>query len=840
MFSLKKIAAPIVVGALAIEGMACATNTPAAPSDQVSGSPTPVSTPATVPTPTATAPAAVKDVPAPIDEVTLVTRESLPPQYSLSIKSGLPSGCAKFKDFQVTRTGETIKVTVTNTLLADPNVMCTMIYGIHESMVPLGSDFKAGVAYTIEVNDKSFTLIDGRLVAKGDENLAPIDEVRVDVEDGKGVLVIVSGIPNACYAFDNHTMEIVDGVRVVKVYNKRTAPADAACAEVYGSHETRIDLGGDIEVCSVYQFNINGQLHDLQAIAPNVRCAPPVTPGQGEQQDRQEVQAPIESVKVVRDADGAYYLQVVAGLPGGCAQYSHFEITRDGAVITVIVKNTEPVGPVACTREYRYNELLIPLGKNFTAGTSYTVNVNGADHKLTSEGSIDPEKAGERKPVLAPIDEVTIAMLKSMPPQFLVNILAGLPSGCAQFGGYMVELDGDRINITVTNYMPSDPNVACTMIYGTKQIGVNLGSNFEQGKTYTVSVNGVEQTFVGGKPADWPETTDGKPGRGSINEPLWIGVGSVIAVDGGNILVEVVKVLSDSRCPANAMCIQQGEAKVLVEITVNGVVSQHELVLTGAIDSKGTLKVGDYVVKLMELNPYPGTWQGAQPEHTATVIVLKPGAEVKPQVTVKPGESVKLTPDGKLQIKFIEVLKDSRCPANVVCVWAGRVRVKVQVTYNGMDRGEYELILEGDNTNANVIIEEFNLQLVSLDPYPGTTTGATTPVAGFSAYRAGGDVVSQHVMTLRAEAVAGKARTYKFTAVIVGGADNDQELYCNGWEWKFGDGKGEAAIPACIVWSPDVKMPREFAMEHTYDRTGTYVVSFTYGRLTAETRVDVR
>lgn len=34
----------------------------------------------------------------------------------------------------------------------------------------------------------------------------------------------------------------------------------------------------------------------------------------------------------------------------------------------------------------------------------------------------------------------------------------------------------------------------------------------------------------------------------------------------------------------------------------------------------------------------------------------------------------------KLKVKFISVLEDSRCPADVDCVWAGNAKVKVQVT----------------------------------------------------------------------------------------------------------------------------------------------------------------
>lgn len=39
--------------------------------------------------------------------------------------------------------------------------------------------------------------------------------------------------------------------------------------------------------------------------------------------------------------------------------------------------------------------------------------------------------------------------------------------------------------------------------------------------------------------------------------------------------------------------------------------------------------------------------------------------------------------DEVLQVRAIEMLEDSRCPANANCVWAGRVRVRVTVTADG-------------------------------------------------------------------------------------------------------------------------------------------------------------
>jgi hypothetical protein len=105
------------------------------------------------------------------------------------------------------------------------------------------------------------------------------------------------------------------------------------------------------------------------------------------------------------------------------------------------------------------------------------------------------DDSGERQVVPAPIDLVDILILESFPPQYVVHIVSGLPSGCAQFNELKTERDGNTITITITNTMPTG-DVACTMIYGMKDHNVNLGSDFVSGETYTVIVNGESTTFV--------------------------------------------------------------------------------------------------------------------------------------------------------------------------------------------------------------------------------------------------------------------------------------------------------------------------------------------------------
>lgn len=95
-------------------------------------------------------------VAAPIDDISVVVRESNPPQVSLKIRAGLPGGCAQRHSHAVSRSGDTITVTVLNSIPTG-NPICTMIYGRYDLTIDLGSTFAVGTTYIVRVNDRTTT-----------------------------------------------------------------------------------------------------------------------------------------------------------------------------------------------------------------------------------------------------------------------------------------------------------------------------------------------------------------------------------------------------------------------------------------------------------------------------------------------------------------------------------------------------------------------------------------------------------------------------------------------------------------------------------------------------------
>jgi hypothetical protein len=97
-------------------------------------------------------------------------------------------------------------------------------------------------------------------------------------------------------------------------------------------------------------------------------------------------------------------------------------------------------------------------------------------------------------------------------------------------------------------------------------------------------------------------------------------------------------------------------------------------------------------------------------------------ATVGREFNLKAGHQVTLKRQG-LRIKLAEVKEDSRCPADVECVWAGNAAVRFEVSLPGR-RSRRSLTL---NTNSSSATAEDNnyhgykIRLLDLKPYPRST-----------------------------------------------------------------------------------------------------------------------
>ena len=93
-------------------------------------------------------------------------------------------------------------------------------------------------------------------------------------------------------------------------------------------------------------------------------------------------------------------------------------------------------------------------------------------------------------------------------------------------------------------------------------------------------------------------------------------------------------------------------------------------------------------------------------------------AQAPEVVTLKTGQE-KVSRTGRVTIKFLELVEDSRCPEDVNCVWAGVARIKIQVRKNGRT-AVFEL--DTNQRNKPAVFQGHSIALKDLNPRQSTTS----------------------------------------------------------------------------------------------------------------------
>jgi hypothetical protein len=94
--------------------------------------------------------------------------------------------------------------------------------------------------------------------------------------------------------------------------------------------------------------------------------------------------------------------------------------------------------------------------------------------------------------------------------------------------------------------------------------------------------------------------------------------GEAAAIEGAGIRVEFDGVEGDSRCPADALCIQGGDALVKISVFGDGGRQDYDL-HTGSMEP---VRHGNLTIALVDLSPYPFSSRTIEPdEYRATLQV---------------------------------------------------------------------------------------------------------------------------------------------------------------------------------------------------------------------------
>jgi len=93
----------------------------------------------------------------------------------------------------------------------------------------------------------------------------------------------------------------------------------------------------------------------------------------------------------------------------------------------------------------------------------------------------------------------------------------------------------------------------------------------------------------------------------------------------------------------------------------------------------------------------------------------KPVEVPKILVKIAVGETITFK---KAAVKFLKVVEDSRCPADVNCIWEGQAIVLVEVTEIGKESRQVELFYGKKMYNVILSSKGYSIKGMSLTPYP--------------------------------------------------------------------------------------------------------------------------
>ena len=189
-----------------------------------------------------------------------------------------------------------------------------------------------------------------------------------------------------------------------------------------------------------------------------------------------------------------------------CARPGNQELKLDGYDIIAEVTLMQPPSTawaIPCGEEVVELDTVLAIGDAaaLEPGETYRVIVN---ERETTTFTV-PETHLEYTFIAeSPIESVEVMSIdgdgESGQAQYQLRVVSGMPrgSGCSQFNGYEIQRrEPNSIEVTITHHQVADQDVVCTADYPIIETFVPLGSEFEPGVEYAVSVNsGDAQRFV--------------------------------------------------------------------------------------------------------------------------------------------------------------------------------------------------------------------------------------------------------------------------------------------------------------------------------------------------------
>jgi hypothetical protein len=227
------------------------------------------------------------EVLAPIDIAEVVVTDDTEPDYLLRIVSGLPNGCAKYKNTHVSIGTDVITVRVMNTIPEDVRVACTAIYGSHERSIKL-LGLETATDYEIIVNSAvDLTFTTEPEPTEGTRSVqARILDFRLEVTNSNPLtydFIMNSGLESSCIT-RGEVNQSRSGGRLfgdlirINLTNLEDIDSTVECTGEFTPYEARVTLPGNFVVDGDYEILLNfGNVYEFKGGLTVMRIKPPTS-----------------------------------------------------------------------------------------------------------------------------------------------------------------------------------------------------------------------------------------------------------------------------------------------------------------------------------------------------------------------------------------------------------------------------------------------------------------------------------------------------------------------------------------------------------------------------------
>jgi hypothetical protein len=120
------------------------------------------------------------------------------------------------------------------------------------------------------------------------------------------------------------------------------------------------------------------------------------------------------------------------------------------------------------------------------------------------------------------------------------------------------------------------------------------------------------------------EGPSARPAAAAMGDTLWLPLGATARLSGGGTLAFVARG-DDSRCPANALCVWEGDAAITVRATAAGAGAGERVLRTNRRFGSDTITVGGTGLRLVGLLPFPIAGAPPAPSRDVVAVLIPAG-----------------------------------------------------------------------------------------------------------------------------------------------------------------------------------------------------------------------